>query len=256
MTSPRNPKVHELYIPKVEAARARITRDEALAAIVEPDADPQLVLAFLIYFSALGVDMTRQVEDWILRAGQRCQELGHTQLGRALVMHARHEAGHHTMMIDDLRKLVPRWNQRYEPKLDVDRLLALQPTDAMKRYIAIHEDTIESETPYGQIAIEYEVEGMSVVLGPALMKACGQALGEEIIQEMSFIHEHAALDVGHTAMNEAELEKFLAINPSDAELLAKIGGEALHIYLDFLGECVRLGRELVATGEGQAAVSA
>ena len=167
-------------------------------------------------------------------------------------MHARHEAGHHTLMIDDLRLLVPRWNHNHALQLDVEQLLALPATDAMRRYDAIHEDTINSTTPYGQIAIEYEVEGMSVVLGPALMQACSRALGPEILAEMSFIRDHAALDIGHTAMNEAELEKFLAINPADAELLAQIGGEALNIYLDFLAECVNLGRELVAAANRRA----
>jgi hypothetical protein len=251
----RNPHVHELYTPRVEAARQRITADPTLAAIVDPEADPNLVLAFLIHFSALGVEMTRRVEDWIERAGKRCQELGHTQLGRALIMHARHEAGHHTMMIDDLRLLVPRWNQTNALQLDVEQLLALPATTAMQRYDAIHEDTINSETPYGQIAIEYEVEGMSVVLGPALLQACSRALGQEILAEMSFIGEHAALDVGHTAMNEAELEKFLTVNPTDAERLAQIGSEALNIYLDFLGECVNMGRELVHAARTRAATA-
>jgi hypothetical protein len=90
---------------------------------------------------------------------------------------------------------------------------------------------------------------MSTVLGPALMGACTRALGEDIVKQMSFIEEHAALDVGHTAMNEAELDKFLALHPEQGERLAQIGEQALGIYLDFLGDCIRKGRELAANAK-------
>ncbi len=245
MPSPRNPLVHERYAPLVADARARITDDPALARLLDPETDGSLVLAFLIYFSALGVEMTRHVDDWIVRAGRRCLELGHARLGAVLVKHARHEAGHHLLMIDDLRLLAARWNQRHARQLDADELLALPPTAAMRRYAELHEQTIASARPYGQLAIEYEIEGMSLVLGPALIRACSRALGPEILAEMSFIREHAALDIGHTAMNEAELDKFLHGHPDDAKHLARIGSEALHVYLDFLGDCVELARTLV-----------
>jgi hypothetical protein len=81
------------------------------------------------------------------------------------------------------------------------------------------------------------------------MGACSRALGEEVIKQMSFIQEHSELDVGHTAMNEAELDKFLAQHPEQGERLAQIGEQALGIYLDFLGDCVRKGRELAARSD-------
>lgn len=210
-----------------------------------PDAAPARVLAFLIQFSARGVRMTEPVEDWIRRAGQRCHEVGFERLGRTLVEHAKHEAGHHELMLEDLRLLRKRWSQMGLGELDAAALLAQAPTAAMKRYVAIHEDTIASALPFGQIAIETEVERMSTVLGPALLDACRAALGEEVLASMSFIGEHAALDVGHTAMNEAELDRLLAEHPQLGEPLARIGSEALGIYLDFLGDCVDGGDALL-----------
>lgn len=240
----KNSNVAQLYTPRVTAARARITSDADLATILHEDSKPEHVLGFLIQFSALGVFMTDKVESWIARAGRRCQALGHAELGRALVIHAKHEAGHDAMMVEDLHKLVPRWNSRYQPQLDARALLDQAPTEAMHRYVAIHEDTIASELPFSQIAIEYEIEMMSTVLGPALMRACDRALGPEIVKDMSFIAEHAAIDVGHTALNEVELDKFIANYPEQAEPLARTGADALGIYLDFLGDCARKGRAL------------
>jgi hypothetical protein len=244
-----NQHVERLYTPQLAVARTRVTRDATITDIIDDDADPKEVLGFLIQFSALGVFMTDKVEGWIKRAGERCIELGHAKLGRALVMHAKHEAGHHEMMIEDLNKLLARWNQIYSPALDAATLLGQAPTESMLRYVEIHEDTIASAQPFGQIAIEYEIEKMSTVLGPALMGACTRALGEDIVKQMSFIEEHAALDVGHTAMNEAELDKFLALHPEQGERLAQIGEQALGIYLDFLGDCIRKGRELAANAK-------
>jgi hypothetical protein len=229
----------------VTTARQRITHDPRLGSLLAPEAPPARVLAFLIQFSARGVRMTEPVEGWIRRAGARCQELGFTRLGKALVEHAKHEAGHHELMLEDLKHLQQRWVRMGHGELDSAGLLAQEPTAAMKRYVAIHEDTIASEVPFGQIAIETEVERMSTVLGPALLDACRAALGEEVLQSMSFIGEHAALDVGHSAMNEAELDRLLAEHPELGEPLARIGGEALGIYLDFLGDCVDYGDALL-----------
>ncbi len=248
-----NLHLQQHYQPHIGTARERITTDPQMSALLDPSTDPLRVLAFLIEFSALGVQMTEPVEDWIKRAGRRCEVLGLTKLGRALIEHAKHEAGHHQMMIDDLGHLAKRWAATGRPPLDTAQLLAQAPTDAMQRYVAIHEDTIASDHPYCQIAIELEIERMSTVLGPALLDGCRQALGADVLAEMSFISDHTALDVGHTAMNEAELDRLLAERPQAGERLAKTGGDALHIYLDFLGECVGLGDQLLATVTSQSA---
>lgn len=246
MANRKNDYLQAHYAPHIERARERITTDRGLAPLLDPQTDPDRVLAFLIQFSALGVQMTEPVERWIKGAGQRCQELGLKRLGRALVEHAKHEAGHHQMMIDDLGLLCDRWVSTGRPELDARALLAQPQTPAMKRYVEIHEDTIRGDHPYGQIAIELEIERMSTVLGPALLDACRRVLGADILSEMSFISEHSELDVGHTAMNEAELDRFLAERPEVGPALAELGGRALHIYLDFLDECVEAGDQLLA----------
>lgn len=241
-----NKFLRQHYLPHVEQARERITTDPRIGSILDPEIDPLRVLAFLIQFSALGVQMTEPVEGWIRRAGERCQQLGLKQLGRALVSHAKHEAGHHELMIADLKLACERWAALGRPALDPQALLDQPPTDAMKRYVTIHEDTIASARPFAQIAIETEIERMSTVLGPALIEGCRQVLGETVLAAMSFIGEHTELDVGHTAMNEAELDKLLATQPELGEPLAQVGRQALHIYLDFLGDCVDAGDRLLA----------
>lgn len=238
------PIVERIYAPFLTEARSRVRADDKFASLLVEGVRPAELLGFLLYFNAFGVDMTEPVEGWIRRAGEMCVAKGYEALGRALIAHARHEAGHHQMMIDDLEVLCRRWNEQYELKVDPEELRATPRPTSVQQYRDIHEDTIASASPFGQLAIETEVEGLSVVLGPLLLDACKRVLGPDVVQQMSFIADHTALDVGHTAMNLGQLEKLLEEHPEHAQILGRIGSEALHIYLNFLGDCVDRGREL------------
>ncbi len=66
----------------------------------------------MLYFCAIGAQMTQPVEDWIRRAASRCTELGFEQLAKALGHHAQAESGHHLMMIADVHSLANHWNSR------------------------------------------------------------------------------------------------------------------------------------------------
>jgi hypothetical protein len=91
--------VQELYEPAIRPARLRFARSPALTAFLEPDGDETFLALFLMHFSSLGVGLTQPVEDWLVRAGKRCQEAGLPELGRALLAHSKQEAGHYLMMI-------------------------------------------------------------------------------------------------------------------------------------------------------------
>src|ERR1700751_3866540 len=109
--------------------------------------NPHLLEAFLLYFCAIGAQMTEPVETWIRRAASRCADLGLPELGEALKRHARAEAGHHLMMIADLRSLAGHWNLRHTPPVDADALLRLRPTYGARRYCRVHEEEIAGNTP-------------------------------------------------------------------------------------------------------------
>jgi hypothetical protein len=237
-------RVAELYDPYLQKARARLDNDPGLRALLDPHVDPAILELYLIYFSSRGVKMTEPVERWIRRAGERCIELNlDLDLGRSLQMHARHEAGHQTMMIDDTRFLVDRWNAKRTPKLDADELLARPVTPTVQAYIELHEDTVNGMKPFAQTAIEYEIERMSTVFGPIILKHCKQVLGQDVITGLSFMEEHTAIDVGHTELNRKMLNRLLAARPEEAQTLGEIGALALETYNDFFVECIASARE-------------
>lgn len=237
--------VEQLYTPHLEEARERLRTSPALRALLDPNADPTLVEGFLIQFNSLGVYMTEPVDGWIRRAGEATVKMGLEGVGNTLISHAKHEAGHHLMMVEDTRSLVARWNQHRTPELDADTLLDQAPTQAMKEYRAIHEDTIVGPMPAAQVAIEYEIENLSVVLVPGLMAQARRVLGADIMKAMTFLKEHAEIDVGHTALNELMLDKLLTQVPEMAPTIAATGARALEIYLDFLSDCVERAASMV-----------
>jgi hypothetical protein len=229
--------VDRLYLPRTQEAQRRLFQT-AGDPLVGPTMSAFELELFLIRFCSLGVHMTEPVEGWIRRAGERCSELGFGRLGRALRLHAVHEANHHLMMIEDTRKLVERFNGRHEQKLDADSLLSGGPTLATDAYVQLHEDVICGPAPFCQIAIEFEIENLSVTLGPRLIEQCRRLLGPEILAGLSFLHEHVAIDVGHTLFNRAELERVLLEDPQRAERLGHAGSAALDAYASFLRECL------------------
>jgi len=227
-----------MYLPHVLETRARLDTEPTVRTLLSPDISPTLLERFMIEWSARGAYMTEPVEGWIRGAGERCIALGQEKRGQALITHSRHEAGHHLMTIEDTRVLVRRWNARHAQQLDADALIAQPPTEAMRAYRQLHDDTIASDLPIGQAAIEYEVGYLAVVLVPRILAQVTQVLGREAMDQLSFLKEHAAVDVGHTALNERMMEEVLVQEPAHARGLASIGAKGLDCYLRFLGDCL------------------
>ncbi len=225
------------YEPLVRQARRNYRTGEGFRAACAEDVDPIFLHRFLIEFCSLGVQMTEPVDGWIRRAGERCTELGLGELGAALVRHADHEAGHHEMMIADTRTLVDGWNADGHPTLDADQLIARPATPGVQAYIDLHEATIASDTPWGQLGIEYEIELLSVTAGPVLMANVAKVCGPERLASLSFLEDHIEIDAGHTVFNRRQLEALLGDHLHMADALGSAGTAALASHSAFIDDC-------------------
>ena len=228
----------EEYEAGLAIARERFDHHPAVRALFYDPIEPATMEAFLIAFAIVGVRMTEPVEGWIRRAGRRCGELGLERLARALEGHAHQEADHHLLMLADARLLVERWNQAGMPELNVDALLDVPPTPGVTAYVRLHEGLISGPTPYGQLAIEYEIEMLSVNYGPLLIERCAALLGDGILEGLSFLRDHVELDAGHTNFNRAQLGRLLEEHPGFLPGLVAAGSEALDAYAMFFGDCL------------------
>lgn len=230
------------YEDLVAPARRHFTESFAVQSL-QHNADSALCELFLIYFCALGVHMTEPVESWIRRAATRSARMGLPRLGRALRSHAAAEANHHLLMIADLRSLAARWNERNSPPVDPDALLSRAFSPGVLAYRRLHEDNIDGETPFAQVAIEYEIEMLPLRFGDLVLARCIELLGMDILSSLSFITQHIELDGAHTDLNAQMLTDLLEKAPWSLPALATAGSAALRAYADFLGDCVRLAEE-------------
>jgi hypothetical protein len=90
-------KYNKLLAP----ARQRFEASAGLN-VIRSTGDPRSLELFLLYFCAIGAQMTEPVEGWIRRAGDRCAALGFSELAEGLRKHARAESGHYLMMVAEV----------------------------------------------------------------------------------------------------------------------------------------------------------
>jgi hypothetical protein len=222
-------------------ARERFSASAGVQAI-EASRDSAFLEAFLLHFCALGSRMTEPVERWIGGAAARCATLGLSELAHALHSHARAEAGHHLMMIADVSALASRWNAHRTPAVDFKKLLDRPSTPGVLQYCAVHEANLSGDTPYAQIAIEYEVEMLPLRYGESFIGRCVEVLGPDVLPCLSFITEHIVLDVAHTNFNARALSSLLDRMPESLPRLAVAGAAVLDAYAQFLADCARLAK--------------
>lgn len=232
------------YHALIQPARERFAASSGIRGMTSPNADARTMAAFLLHFSALSVAITEPVEGWIRRAAERCSAVGLPDLGKALQTHAKAESGHHQYHIDDFAATVDFWNARWSPPVRSDRIAAIGLTRGGRRYRAIHEANIAGDTPYCQLAIEYEIELLPVELGPAFLRNCTRALGPEIQRCLSFVASHVEFDVGHTCFNAHVLGDLITGDPNRLGPLVAAGTAVLDAFAAHLTECWELGVSL------------
>jgi hypothetical protein len=219
--------------------REAFSKRTALAFLNGTERDPSLLHLFLIHYAAFGVWMTRPVEGWINRAGLRCRDSGFIELGDSLIAHAQHEAGHHRLMIADLWALTKRWNADHRTAIDPVSLGRGKIPASIGQYRDLHEEIIVGDTAYSQIALEYEIEALSVRHGADLVAAADRTFSDSRREGLSFLREHVLLDAAHTQFNRRQIARLLAEHPTCLDALVETGRRALDVYGRFIDDCLR-----------------
>lgn len=230
----------ERYEAALEDTRISLSSNGVMKYIVDSDCPVNLFHLWSIRWAAHGVRMTEQVASWIERAGRRTKAMGLHDLGRNLQAHSHAEYGHEKLLAADARTLVNLWNQDAKEPLNAEQLIASSPLYSARKYVELHEETIGGKHPYCQVAIEYEIERISVVLGPSLLARYQQTFKEG---GYSFIAEHVELDQGHTAFNQRQLQKILESEDDTLVPLVEAGRLALQRYAMFPAECLQLAKQ-------------
>jgi hypothetical protein len=239
------------YEADAQAARSRYAQESGAAVLFNPNVDPRLLELFLVHFSSRSVAITAPVEGWLMRSSQACERVAERDgsaavagLARFLRLHSSSEAGHDQMHVADTHALVKRWNARQStPMLDAAELLSRPPTHGGAMYCRLHEDTLASERPWCQIAIEYEIERLAAEFGPPLIGQIIKTLGKETLACCSFLVNHITLDSfegGHSEQNQHHIKKLLAAHPEFLDPLVQAGSRALEAFATHFRNCLDL----------------
>jgi hypothetical protein len=230
--------VKELYEPYVLSARARISTDPVMRRLVDPAIAPEVLERFFIQYHALGVYMTEPLEGWNRRAGHRSLLLSLDTIGKSLLAHAKQASGLSQAMAEDVRELVRRWNLTHRPLLHAERLLSQYPTDTMRAYRQLVEETLTGELPPAQIAIEFELSRLTQMLGPHLLANVGRVLGREVLEGLSSLKEQSQPDAARSLNQARMMEELVRTMPENARMLAELAAEAIELNLRFTEDCL------------------
>ncbi len=159
-------------------------------------------------------------------------------LGTALTAHSHAEAGHDALMVADAYAIAA-WLNEHGEHIDAQALLAQPLLASSQAYRALHENVINGPQPFGQLAIEYEIEMLSVTIGPPMLRNCERVFGPGN-RQYTFLAEHVELDAGHTAFNRRQLSEVLAVKPTALPMMIETGTAALDAYGAFMAECMEL----------------
>ena len=225
------------YQKSLHPVRNKMIFSDTIKQFVSEE-DPKSFLSHLIMWTGLGVKNTDQVATWIRKSAEQCKKLGFQKVGDTLARHADHEADHHLMLIEDVKFLTDHFNNQYDTQIDPDEIINKPPISATEEYISIHEEAFSGESPYTQIAIEFEMEQLSVSVGPRLMENVKWVLGEEIVKKgMTFIDHHAELDIGHTVFNAKLMTMCFENHRDTLNPMIETGKRTLQIYERFISQC-------------------
>lgn len=233
--------VHSAYGPQVQPFRLALSQNKVWRFLDMPEV---LVLElFLIEYCSLGVAMTEPVEGWIRCAGERCQQLGFADVGAFLVSHADEEKDHHLSFVDDTRWLVNQWNTKHDRQLNAEEFLSQPLTDGVLSYRALHEAAISGDAPYCQLAIEFEIERLSITYGAAAITKIARVLGPDSIKGLRFLENRVKEGIPHTSVIECQLNQLLHDIPTALSALTETARLALKTYGEYLNDCLALASQ-------------
>lgn len=241
-----------LYEARLQPHRDIFANAPAFAFLGGAVRETEILHLFLLHYAAFGIEMTRPVEGWIRRAGEKCHATGLTEIGKGLMSHAAHEAGHEKLMIADVWALAERWNAHHAHRIDPIALARDGLPQSVRDYHALHDALTAGDAAFAQIAVEYEIEALSVRHGPALVASADGLLGGSGAEGCSFLREHVALDAAHTEFNRRQIARLLAGRPDCLDALVDAGARALEVYGRFIADCLKAALTFDANETGDA----
>lgn len=232
------------YQKRCAALRQRFSQRPVVNRVFfEDDIESDLMKLFLIYWSVGSAGLSEPIEEYLRRASRNSTSLKLPALAKFYMDHANEEQDHDDWASEDVTRLVERWNVEHPTfQLRAQPLLENRRFPSVQRYHALHEHYIEGEHPWGELAIDLEIELLAVEYGKKFMSACIRAMGDDAMSYLSFLREHVQADEGHTQENFEFLHAFLAERPDTLDTLVEAAAGALRAYGEFMDDAMSLAQ--------------
>jgi hypothetical protein len=231
-------RLDAVYLPRLADARARVRDDARLQPLLSGALSPVELLGFLLHASALGMRMAEGAERQ-RRAGFACMAAGEEQLGAALCAAADREIERERLLLDDLFELGQRWRAQVGVRINVELLVHQPPPRSLLCFADFRDELASGPCPAALLALDLEIATLWQSLGAALLEVCHRTFDRNLRPGFMVEVSGASLEAPL-----AQLEHALAVEQAIAEFIAEVGRAGLDAYLDVLGDCVELGREL------------
>ena len=82
-----------------------------------------------------------------------------------------------------------------------------------------------------------EIESLSATYGLGILQHSFNIIGDDLKPCLSFLLDHARIDVVHTQFNRKTMSQFLAAHPETTDILIQAGIKALSTYGNFVSDC-------------------
>ncbi|MBB2913310.1 hypothetical protein FHS43_004608 [Streptosporangium becharense] len=245
------------YEMALESDRRRLIDDPAVAQVLSPSCDERSFVRWMLRHSAYGAHMTHDAERWIsapaaqhgLPGANEQHGLPDTD-GSREPARTRAPAAGYGRMLADARATAAWWAERFSEAgaLDTDALLATAPPASVAFYTRLRENVISGPLPFAQLAIWYEVERLSVTVGPALVANCRRIFGADRAC-YAFLAERVEFGADYTAFRRRQVDAALTASPSTLDVMIKTGKTALAAYASLMTECWELAQADLRSGE-------
>ncbi len=229
------------YELEIGPARERLGDRVELRALMAPDADPGHVLAFLIQWASLSVQLHEPAEQFLAEASRRCAEFGESKLALTLLYIAVDAIDSYRLLADDTRALAQLWNARRLPHLDMTSLLTQPPTAAVRRCHEHHRELVLGPDPWAELAAAFEVQALLASVADRVVEQATSMFGDDIRPGLCSLRTLARHD--DSSLSQA-MARFLVNNPERHTTMVAAGARTLELYTDFLLECCVAGFNL------------
>ena len=228
------------YEQKINSYRLHWLNGRIFQILTDKNMSRALLLLFWWHFSKYGILMTAPVERWIQQASESCIEKGFEEWGVKLLKQAERIKDHHLMMANDLQSLEVIARRDLGMKIQINAVNFHETPPSIMDFIALHENNIEGPKPYGQLAIGYEIERLSVKLSPVLINHTENIFPALVRESLSYVQNHVQSNLTYAKLSQETLAEFLQVNPTALNHLVEMGSRALAAYMGFLQSCLLL----------------